>query len=618
MSGLGKLLQGLAAAVMVTAAAALVAWLTGSVTLVRTLEGRTLDWRFLFRGPTAAGVADIVVILVEEEAGLPYWSPIPREHLAQVISHLGQARLVGLDILLDKPSFDQEGDRHLRDALRAAGNVVAVSYLADGAEHLPDPYFGEALLDHGYATFPVGTDAEVVRQGTLFRDLAGGRALSLAGCLFLRSSGGDVAAIRAGAPLDSLAGLRLIDYAGPAIAVYRREEGLTGGFTMCPSHLVARGVYPEAFFAGKYVFVGSGLMDAPDRFRTPYFAERFGYEKTFGVEIHAHFLRTLLVDSSLRELALWATATLTVGLAFALALVVVLASTGPSVAALAVALAGLWVGGFALFAQKQLVMPLIGPTVALLTSFGCAQVYYALTEGRERRRTRSLFEKYLSPDVIAEFMGQEENWQLGGRRMQISVMFADLEGFTPLSEKLEPEELVRVMNRYLSEMTAIILREGGTIDKYEGDLVMAFFGAPIPQEDHAARACRAAARMQERMAEMREEWRAVGLPELRIRIGVNSGPAVVGNMGSDFRFNYTAMGDTVNLAARLEPANKEFGTYTMVSLATRLQAGSVGFGFQHLGKIQVKGKTEPVEVYELTSARPAEIPDLSHKQTEDN
>ena len=613
MGALGKILQRVLAAILIAIAASGLAWFASTVTLVRTLEGRTIDWRFLFRGPAGERLSDVVVVLIEEEADLPYWSPIPRQHLADVIGRLGEARYVGLDVLLDKPSFDAEGDRALREALVAAGNVVAVSYLADGHEHLPGPDFRDVLLDHGYATFSVGTDAEIVRRGTVYQDLSAGRALSLAGNIYLRTLGREGGELRDGSIAGELAGPHLIDYSGPPLAVYREQEGLAGGFILCPSHLVARGVYPEAFFADKIVFVGSGLMDAPDRYRTPYFAGRYGYEKTFGVEIHAHVLSTLLKSDPLREPPPVQVAMAVLSFALVAALAVVLASTQVSGLLLVLELASMWAGGFWLFASSQSVVPLIVPSLAVVVAFSVAQAYFALTEGRERRRTRQLFEKYLSPDVITEFMDQEENWALGGRRMDITVMFADLEGFTPLSEKLEPEELVRVMNRYLSEVTGIILGEGGTIDKYEGDLVMAFFGAPMPQDDHAARACRAAARMQERMGELRAEWEAIGLPELKVRIGLNSGPAVVGNMGSDFRFNYTAMGDTVNLAARLEPANKEFGTYTMVSAETRLRAGSVGFVFQRLGQTEVKGKSEPIEVYELVSATPNAIPEFALK-----
>ena len=574
----------------------------GMASPLRAFEGRSLDGRFLFRGPQPPVPNDVVVVFIEEDADLPYWSPIPRRHLADVIGNLGEARFVGLDILLDKPSADTEGDSLFIDALRQHGRVIAVSYLQDGVEHTPSPFFADALLDYGYATFPTGTDAQIVRRGMPWQRLAGGVSLSLAGSILAHDRGLDTGALRASADDPPLpAGPLLIDFSGPPSQLYRERDDLPQGITVCPSHLVAMGVYPPGFFAGKVVFVGTGLFDAPDRFRVPFFGAQYDYALMFGVEIHAHFFRTLSVESRLHAPSIF---TITVGLTLTVAVVVLatfLAGTVWGTGLLCVTIVGLWAAAYALFAQQGVVLPLVVPSLALGIGFGACLSYYGLTEGRERRQTRQLFEKYLSPAVIAGLLEQPGQWALGGRRVEISVMFADLEGFTPLAEMLEPEELVALINQYLTEMTGIILEEGGTIDKYEGDLVMAFFGAPLALDDHAARACRAAMRMQFRLMELRGEWSQRGLPELQVRIGVSSGPAVVGNMGSDLRFDYTAMGDTVNLAARLEPANKEFGTYTLVSAETRMQAGP-GFSFRALGETQVKGKSEPVRVYELTGA----------------
>lgn len=573
--------------------------------MFRALEAYTLDSRFLFRGPHGARAAQIVLVLVEEEAALDYRSPIPRRHLAQVIDRLGAARLIGLDIHLDSPSFDKEGDELLRQAMAHSGKVVAVSYIANGVEHLPHPYFREALLDVGYATFTVGTGEEVVRSGTLVRDLESGRALSFAATLYARSAGLDPAGLRSGAIVWLPGGIAvghslLIDYSGPPNAVYRHNEGdLPGGFMVCPSHLVTRGIYPPEIFQDKIVLIGAGFGDAPDRFRTPFFAAIYGYEKMLGVEIHAHFLRTLLDGDYLRSWRMAWTMALVLFLGLVMGGCVLYTNVLRSSSVLALLLAGLWGAGFVLFAQQGIVVPLIAPSLGLLGAYGLMVSYHALTEGREKRQIRRLFEKYLSPAIIKELIQDPAHWKLGGKSMEITVMFADLEGFTPLGEKMSPEELVKLINQYLTEMSRIIWVQGGTIDKYEGDLIMAFFGAPLPQVDHAARACRAALQMQARLAQLRDQWRQQNLPELRVRIGLHSGRAVVGNMGSDFRFNYTAMGDTVNLAARLEPANKEFGTYTLVSEATREQAGAGGLGYRSLGELQVKGRSEPVRICEL-------------------
>jgi adenylate cyclase len=571
----------------------------GHTSPVQALEGRSLDWRFQFRGPIQSASSPVVLIPIEEGAELPYRSPIPRSHLASVIEKLPRAALVGLDIFLDRPSFDEEGDARLKKALAEVGKVVAVSYLEDGEEHLPHPYFREALLDRGYATFAIGTDAEVVRRGTLWREVEGRRLLSLAGCLYVHWKGLDTEGVRSG-EIELTERAPLINFSGPANAVYREREGMAGGFPICPSHLVARGIYPEDFFEGKIVLIGSGLMDAPDRFRTPFFASAYGYEKTYGVEIHGQLLETLLRGGFLQEPGVvqnWLVVAVLVLLAAGLVLFADALKGG--IGAL-VLLAVWWGGGFALFTRWGIVVPLIAPSLGLAVAFGAATGYHALIEGREKRMVRKLFEKYLAPDVVRQLLDDPSCWELGGKTIEITVMFADLEGFTSVSERLAPQELVKLINRFLNEMSRVIWMEGGTIDKYEGDLIMAFFGAPLPQVDHAARACRCGLKMQERMAELRREWQAQGLPELKVRIGLHSGSAVVGNMGSDFRLSYTAMGDAVNLASRLEGANKEFGTYLMVSQVTRELAGErEEFKFRELGEIKVRGKSVPVSVCEL-------------------
>ena len=597
--------QRLMTVVVLGAVASGMAWLLHLTSPSTALEARTQDWRFLFRGPQGRASDDIVLVLVEDDADLDYRSPIPRRHLAAVMDRLSEARLVGLDILLEEPSFDAQGDTLLRDALARHGSVVAVSYIEDGVEHEPHPFFRQAMLDIGYATFGTATDVEIVRRGTIARALGDERAMSLGGVLYAYKVGADPEAIRARSVGDLVEGRDVesslvIDFSNPPNAV-SREQGSSSmsGFVVCPSHLVAAGVYPRQFFSNKIVMVGSGMSDAPDRFRTPFFAAAYGYEKMLGVEVHAHFLQMLVGGTFLETWDEEWSLLLSVCLAMLVSGAMLCSDVVKSAVLVVVLVLVLWVGAFLLFSRAGLVLPLMFPSEAMVASYVLATAYYGLTEGRQRRQTRQLFEKYLSPEVIEEFLEDPSHWELGGKSMDITVMFADLEGFTPMSEMLSPEELVKLMNTHLNEMTAIILEEGGTIDKYEGDLVMALFGAPMPLEGHAERACQAALRMQERLGELREEWQAQGLPALRMRIGLHSAQAVVGNMGSDFRFNYTAMGDTVNLASRLEGANKDFGTYTMVSAATRERVESDKMRFRDLGTTTVKGKSEVISVFEL-------------------
>lgn len=217
---------------------------------------------------------------------------------------------------------------------------------------------------------------------------------------------------------------------------------------------------------------------------------------------------------------------------------------------------------------------------------------------KEKNFIKGAFQSYLSPEVVDQVLDDPDLLKLGGKRMEITAYFSDVQGFTSISESMSPEQIVHLLNEYLTAMTEIILKHGGTVDKYEGDAIVAFFGAPIPHEDHARRACLAAAEMQEKLNVLRKKWVEEGYPEIWARMGMNSGPAIIGNMGSNQRMDYTMMGDTVNLAARLEGANKPYGTYTMISGATHEKLGG-GFLTRKLDLLRVVGKSEPIEVFEL-------------------
>lgn len=261
---------------------------------------------------------------------------------------------------------------------------------------------------------------------------------------------------------------------------------------------------------------------------------------------------------------------------------------------------------FYCFAAHQLVVPLIAPVGAGMTAALCTMLLKLGSEEWQRRRIKSLFGAYVSPELVDEMVDAQRDPELGGTEAEITALFSDVEGFSTLSEKLHPDELVTLMNEYLSAMTDVLHVEGGTLDKYIGDAIVTMFGMPLPVPDHAARACLGALRMQERHAQLRAEWRASGKwPEdvgrMRTRIGMNTGFAVIGNMGSKVRFNYTMMGDTVNLAARCESGAKSYGVYTMLSAETLKEALRTlpDLFYRKLDRIVVKGRSEPVEIYEL-------------------
>lgn len=247
----------------------------------------------------------------------------------------------------------------------------------------------------------------------------------------------------------------------------------------------------------------------------------------------------------------------------------------------------------------KLVAPLAGFVISF---FATASADYFL-EGKQRRFIKNAFSQYLSPAVIGQLVNNPEKLKLGGERRNISIFFSDVQSFTTLSEGLSPEKLTDLLNVYLSAMSRIILETGGTIDKYEGDAIIAFWNAPAEIPDHSLKALEAAVKCQEKLKEMESFFvEKVGRP-MWTRIGLNTGDAVVGNMGSENRFDYTMFGDSVNLASRLEGLNKQFGTYIMCSQKTKEDAEIHGckLCFRELGKVQVVGKTEAVQIFEPMS-----------------
>ncbi len=242
------------------------------------------------------------------------------------------------------------------------------------------------------------------------------------------------------------------------------------------------------------------------------------------------------------------------------------------------------------------------------------QQYYV--GSKEKRFIKNAFQHYLSPTVIKQLTENPNLLKLGGEKKVLTAFFSDVASFSTISEKLTPEELVNLLNEYLTDMTDIVLEFEGTVDKFEGDAIIAFFGAPVSFEDHARRACLVSIDMQKRLAELRKKWShekhwPKNVHNMRMRIGLNTGPMVVGNMGSKTRMDYTMMGDSVNLASRLEGANKQYGTYNMISEFT-YEAAKDYIEARELDLIRVVGKSEPVKVYQLL-CRKGELPEDSNK-----
>jgi adenylate cyclase len=365
----------------------------------------------------------------------------------------------------------------------------------------------------------------------------------------------------------------------------------------------------QASLKDKIVLIGSTMPEERDYHSIP-LLNADGTTFMNGVEIHATAIQNVLDQNYI----LRADPTLEYALIILLALIVTLIIMPlrtikihyvvvlelASLLIVALFLFGVFEVAVRSFTNNNTLVNIVYPSLAVVLSYIGAAVYQYLAERQQKALIKNVFSKYISSAVVNELVANPEKAKLGGDRRELTVFFSDIAGFTTISEQFhtKPEGLVELLNEYLHEMTSIVLKHEGTLDKYEGDAIMAFWGAPISQKDHALRTCLASLDMQKRLAEMRPKWKKEGRPALEVRIGINTGIMIVGNMGGKDRFDYTVIGDSVNLASRLEGANKQYGSNIMIS----------DFTYQHvkgevlvreLDLIQVKGKTEPVKVWEL-------------------
>ena len=345
-------------------------------------------------------------------------------------------------------------------------------------------------------------------------------------------------------------------------------------------------------FRDKIVLVGASATGIGD-LRTP----PYGGIDYPGLEVHANVIDNMLNDGFLIRGAHQEILDLLLILIFGIPLGTALALVSPR---------WMWFGlallipfGFLIYVAfvRGYWLNFTLPAGTLTANVMLVSLYRALVEEKEKRKVRSAFGQYLSPEVIRRLLVNPQ--LVEPRKTEITVMFSDIRGFTTISEKLDAQDLALFLNGYLSDMTKIVFDTQGTLDKYIGDAVMAFWGAPFEEPDHAANACNASLAMMKTVRAMQKQWEAEGKPKLDIGIGLNSGPASVGNMGSALRYGYTALGDTVNLSSRLEGLNKEYGTHILVNESTYTTVQNAGFLFRELDIIRVKGKLQPVTIYEL-------------------
>jgi adenylate cyclase len=558
--------------------------------------------------------------------------PWPREVYAPVLDFCRRSgtKAVAFDVIFSEPSDRIDQDAALGDAIKRTPAFVGTLFVGNetgSATNWPAwiPESGIRFRDHypdqnnpfkmGQAMFPipeVATNAAIL--GTVFGNpdpdgiyrrlrpfsLFDGKVVPSLGLgaylaastnrsLYLQESWFGINHRRIRMHLDGN-GQSILRYRGGSKT--HQTVNISG---VIESELLMREGKPPlidpAFFKDTYVFLGFTAPGLKDLRPSP-------LDSTYpGVEVHATFLDNLLAGDFMRDAAGWASFLLAFLLACGGAIAIRLGRhVWQNIIVFALLLPLPVLLGFLAYAHGFW-LPVAFILAATLPSLtGTLALNYA-TEGKQKRFIKGAFKQYLSPLVIEELVQHPERLKLGGELRELSIFFSDIRGFTGISEHLNPQELTALLNDYLTAMTDIIYAHGGTVDKYEGDAIIAFWNAPLAQKNHAILAVHTALECQAKLTELNPKYKEQIGSELHQRIGLNSGPVVVGNMGSRQRFNYTFLGDAGNLAARLEGINKQFGTSLLISENTRKQLDD-SIAVREIARVQVVGRKEPVTVYE--------------------
>ena len=505
--------------------------------------------------------------------------------------YAGGARAVGVDVVFANRSADAAD---LTAALaRHPGTAIGVKTGArDGETVLPLPEFSGATWGSVDTSYGATTGlADRVLPSAILPDRCV-EALSLATWRAYRGLPPATCAARGLARKYLVDPIHVLPLDSDG-AFLLRFSGGPGAFPAYSLIDVLDGKVPPDAFRGKAVFVGEyGTLIHDAHFTSADPAVRMP-----GVELHAHAFSMLQNGHTLAAVPAWAPLlALAVCAAFALSAGLASGYRAALLAALLVSVAApVWARGLAALPAAWL-LPATAPVFGAWWGMAVATGWRYFHSDRERRFVREAFSRYLAPEVVRELAANPGSLKLGGEEREITLLFSDLAGFTAMSEKLGTRRMFQALSDYLADMTGVVLARRGTVDKYIGDAVMAFWGAPVASATHARDAVQAALDMQAKMADVNARLAAQGASPLAVRIGVHTGMAVVGNVGSRERFSYTAIGDDVNLASRLEGANKEYGTGILCSGETRRQAGDA-FAWRDLDRVRVKGKETPVDLW---------------------
>jgi adenylate cyclase len=579
----------LAGAVAVAVGCALLAVLAiNSLSFLNRINQFMQDWEIAsVFAPTEPQDPDIIVVAIDEPtlAQFPYRSPVDRQFVSDLLEKLAahQPRAIGLDLLLDQPT-EETKDKALAQTLRSINAPLAVSYIAAASTVTPEQKaFEDAMVP---ASMRAMADLPTDQFDTARGIFPGAKVDERYIPGFARKIAQDAGA-------ESPNAYQSIVWRGrppptetdPNPRPFRQVSALVAG------------LMPDSWYRGKVILIGSDVT-LVDRHRTPFSVILSGDAGQLpGVIIQAHSVSQLLHRKP-SPISGWP-----VDMAIALAMALIGAGLGMIGAYLPLRVAAsvtvsllFWALAIAFFHFTGTIIGMIAPPLAQVAAFFVSDSL----GGREARKQRAFiqgaFGRYVSPAIVNRMVEDPSRMSLEGERRVMTYLFSDIQNFTTMSEKMESQELTRLLNAYLDGMTEIVMRHGGMVDKFIGDSVFAIFNAPLDQPDHAKQAVLCMLEMDRFCEAFRREEQARGIPLGVTRIGVHTGPAVVGNFGSQARFTYTAQGDAVNAASRLEAINKHFGTRLCVSQDTRSLCD--GIAFRPIASVVLKGKTEALDLWE--------------------
>jgi adenylate cyclase len=564
-----------------------VSWFFG---LLQGLENKSLDVRFKLRG-TAAHADNIAIVAIDEDSikklGRWPWHRDVHGKMVRLLKAAG-AKAVVFDVLFTEADREHPAaDRQFGKDIASAGDVVVSAFFQKITDEgvpveltLPVPEI-RSRAAVGFVNYYPEMDG-LTRKAPLLEPSDGTFVPSLTLAAISVSEGTTPEKILADKKI-ALNEFReiLINYAG--------------GFETFPYfsyHAVLDGTVKPAVFKDKIVLVG-GTATALFDVKAVSFSQVFP-----GVEIHANVISNILRNDYLRPCPQWVT--------FLLILLCALAPAGiisrVSPLSTGLATAGVFFGyffcGYFLFSRRYVYAEFAAPMLSLSLSYVGILLYRFMTVEKEKRWIKKTFSHYLSAHVMESILADPGRLKLGGQRETLTILFSDIRGFTTISESISPEAVVELLNEYLSVMVDIVFKYDGTLDKFIGDAVMAFWGAPVPQKDHARNAVLCAIEMMEELKKLQVKWKAEGKKIIDIGIGINTGEMIVGNMGSKEKMEYTVIGDNVNLGSRLEGLNKEYKTHIIISAAVYREVQDV-IEAKPLGSVKVKGKENAVDIYEV-------------------